>query len=664
MNSSKLHILFCLTILVLFATPTISQPEFTDYICNDEDGNYTINSQFGKNLHKLLTTITSNTQIDYGFYNLSVGRNLDVVNAVALCRGDIPTPDCTKCIRNATIKITTVCPNQKRAVGWYDTCMLWYSPRNIFKGQLQMLAYANTTHRKAANPEAYNHTVSTLMTRLATEAALGDSRRKFATGEANVSSTVRVYGLLQCIPDVEDFDCLNCLRDAINYTLTDCCYGQLGVKAAGVTCGIRFDTHRFYKAAAVLPPLLSPARPPPFLSLPPSTTSKTGNTSKRIRVTVAIGIPTVAFLLIIVILMAFYLKRRQVSSAKTLHEEEDEEDGLGESLRLDFNVVKTATQNFSNSNKLGQGGFGTVYKGVIPSTGQVIAVKRLSHNSEQGEKEFQSEAMLLAKLQHRNLVRCLGYSLAKAERLLVYEFVPNKSLDLFLFDSINRIHLNWVKRYNIIGGIARGLLYLHEESRLLVVHRDLKASNVLLDADMNPKISDFGMARLFSADQSHANTSRIAGTYGYMPPEYVSHGHFSIKTDVFSFGVLVLEIISGYKVSQAKNGEGLLSFAWRNWLEGNALSLMDTTMSDINTTEVLRCINIGLLCVQENPAKRPIMSSVVLMLNSHSVTLPVPLRPAFLVHNDVVSDIPTPERDEWPRDDSVNETSVSTLGPR
>ncbi|KAK9706541.1 hypothetical protein RND81_07G133700 [Saponaria officinalis] len=546
--------------------------------------------------------------------------------------------------------------------------MLRYSPRNIFKGQLQMLAYANTTHRKAANPEAYNHTVSTLMTRLATEAALGDSRRKFATGEANVSSTVRVYGLLQCIPDVEDFDCLNCLRDAINYTLADCCYGQLGVEAAGVICGIRFDTHRFYKSATVLPPLLSPARPPPFLWLPPSTlsstTSKRGNTNKRIRVTVATGIPTVAFLLIIVILMAFYLKRRKVSTAKTEHEEEDEDDRLGESLRLHFNVVKTATQNFSNSNKLGQGGFGTVYKGVIPSTGEVIAVKRLSNNSEQGEKEFRSEALLLAKLQHRNLVKCLGYSLAKAERLLVYEFIPNKSLDLSLFDSIKRIQLNWVKRYNIIGGIARGLLYLHEESQLLVVHRDLKASNVLLDAEMNPKISDFGMARLFSADQSHASTNIIAGTYGYMPPEYVVHGHFSIKTDVFSFGVLVLEIISGHKVSQAKNGEGLLCFAWKEWLEGNALSLMDTTMSDVNTTEVLRCINIGLLCVQENAAKRPIMSSVVLMLNSHSVTLPVPLKPAFLVHDIMNSGIPTPELNGWPHDDSVIETSVSIISPR
>ncbi|KAH9614685.1 hypothetical protein KSS87_014868 [Heliosperma pusillum] len=231
-------------------------------------------------------------------------------------------------------------------------------------------------------------------------------------------------------------------------------------------------------------------------------------------------------------------------------------------------------------------------------------------------------------------------------------------------DPIKRVHLQWQKRYNIIVGIARGLLYLHEESRLLVVHRDLKASNVLLDAEMSPKISDFGMARLFGADQSHANTSKIAGTYGYMPPEYVVHGHFSIKTDVFSFGVLVLELISGQKVSQPKNGESLLSFAWREWSEGNALNLVDTSMSDVNTQEVLRCINIGMLCVQENAARRPIMSSLVLMLNSHSVSFQMPSRPAFLVQNDMDTDVSLTEYNRSQPDDSINEASVSSIAAR
>ncbi|XP_074270082.1 cysteine-rich receptor-like protein kinase 15 isoform X2 [Silene latifolia] len=640
MNSLKHIILLNLTILLLFVTCTVCEPEYRDYFC-DEDfvGNYTSTSQFRKNLVVLLTTITSNTHINYGFYNLSVGQNLDVVNGVALCRGDIPTPDCKTCISHAATKITSVCPNQKSAIVWFDTCMLRYSSQSIFKGEMSQPRYNEVTGGPAPDPVRFNHTVSSLMSRLAQEAALGDSRRKFATGVANFSKTVRVYGLVQCVPDLEDYDCLNCIRLITNYTLADCCYGEVGVEAAGSTCSIRFDNRLFYQPAVVLPPLLSVVpSPSPLLSPPPPSpmimTNEKG--SRTIRVAIAITIPAVAFLMVIVIFMGCYIKRRKVSSVENQNDENDES-GMVESLKLDFNIVKAATNNFSNSNKLAEGGFGTIYKGVIPSTGQVIAVKRLSNNYGQGEKEFQSEALLLAKLQHKNLVRCLGYSLAKEERLLVYEFVPNKSVDLFLFDPIKRVQLHWEKRYSIIGGIARGLLYLHEESRLLVVHRDLKASNVLLDAEMNPKISDFGMARLFSADQSHANTCNIAGTDGYMPPEYVVHGHFSIKTDVFSFGVLVLEIVSGHKVSEARNGESLLSFAWRNWSEGKALNIVDSTVSDVNTTEVLRCVHIGLLCVQENAARRPIMSSVVLMLNSHSVTLPIPSRPAFLVQNDMDS---------------------------
>ncbi|KAL9243535.1 hypothetical protein vseg_017410 [Gypsophila vaccaria] len=648
MSSSNLQKLVYFTIiLVVVISPAICEPQFRDYNCDDEFGNYTTRtSEFSKNLGLLFTTITSNTHVNYGFYNLSVGQNLDVVNAVALCRGDVPTGDCKACIKNATTKITSLCPTQKAAVIWYETCMFRYSNQNIFKGAMSSPRYNFVAGVNATNPDKFNHTVSTLMTQLAREAASKDtdSRRKFATGEADVSETVKVYGLLQCVPDLIPFDCFNCLRRVLNYTLAECCYGEAGVEAAGLTCSLKFDTHRFYNSAFVLPPLPSPA-PPPFLSLPPPATTmsaatKTGNRSKRTRVAIAASIPTIASLLaVIVIVMVCYLKRRKNPSLKTQYVEDESE--TIESLRLDFNIAKAATNNFSSSNILAQGDFGTVYKGVIPRTGQVIAVKRLSNNSEQGEKEFQSEALLLAKLQHRNLVRCLGYSVSKAERLLVYEFVPNKSLDLFLFDSINRVHLNWLKRYNIIGGIARGLLYLHEESRLLVVHRDLKASNVLLDTEMNPKISDFGMARLFSGDQTHANTNRIAGTFGYMPPEYVAHGRFSIKTDVYSFGVLVLEIISGHKVSQTKNGDSLLSFVWRNWSEGSALNIVDTTMSDVNATEALRCINIGLLCVQENAAKRPIMSSIVLMLNSQSVSFAAPSRPAFLVQNGIDSDIPS-----------------------
>ncbi|GMN21162.1 hypothetical protein TIFTF001_043248 [Ficus carica] len=207
-------------------------------------------------------------------------------------------------------------------------------------------------------------------------------------------------------------------------------------------------------------------------------------------------------------------------------------------------AISGATDNFAVYNKLGEGGFGPVYKGKLED-GQEIAVKRLSLSSRQGINEFKNEVLLIAKLQHQNLVKLLGCCIQGEEKLLIYEYMPNKSLDFFIFDEGQSKLLEWPKRFEILCGVARGLQYLHQDSRLRIVHRDLKASNILLDNKMNPKISDFGMAKTFGGDQTEGNTNRIAGTHGYMAPEYAFNGLFSTKSDVFSFGIMVLEIISG-----------------------------------------------------------------------------------------------------------------------
>ncbi|KAK9148892.1 hypothetical protein Scep_007649 [Stephania cephalantha] len=213
-----------------------------------------------------------------------------------------------------------------------------------------------------------------------------------------------------------------------------------------------------------------------------------------------------------------------------------------------FNLasISTASDNFKNANMLGQGGFGPVYKGKLLN-GQEVAIKRLSRGSGQGLEEFKNEATLIAKLQHINLVRLLGCCIEDEEKILIYEYMPNKSLDFFLFDPANHRVLDWEKRIHIIEGIAQGILYLHQHSRLRVIHRDIKAINILLDSKMNAKISDFGIARIFGGNELQANTNRVVGTYGYMSPEYVTRGLFSIKSDVFSFGVLLLEILSSKK---------------------------------------------------------------------------------------------------------------------
>ncbi|KAL3519604.1 hypothetical protein ACH5RR_017753 [Cinchona calisaya] len=302
---------------------------------------------------------------------------------------------------------------------------------------------------------------------------------------------------------------------------------------------------------------------------------------------------------------------------------------------FDFSTITLATDNFSDKNKLGQGGFGCVYKGMLDE-GQEVAVKRLSKNSGQGIEEFKNEVRLIARLQHRNLVRLLGCCINMEEKILVYEYMEHKSLDLILFNKErSSILLHWQRRFNIICGIARGLLYLHQDSRFRIIHRDLKASNILLDREMNPKISDFGMARIFGGDQTEANTRRVVGTYGYMSPEYAMDGVFSVKSDVFSFGVLVLEIVSGMKnrgFYHMDNQLNLLAHAWKLWREGRGLELMDSAAGEkCSTFEVIRCIQVGLLCVQEQAEDRPNMATVVLMLSSESASLPQPKHPGFCV---------------------------------
>ncbi|KAK9936183.1 hypothetical protein M0R45_013040 [Rubus argutus] len=300
---------------------------------------------------------------------------------------------------------------------------------------------------------------------------------------------------------------------------------------------------------------------------------------------------------------------------------------------FDLSTISAATQNFSDSNRLGEGGFGPVYKGVL-SSGREIAVKRLRKNSDQGNEEFKNEVVVIAKLQHRNLVRILGYCVQDEEKMLIYEYLPNKSLDSFIFSETKRELLDWTRRLEIICGIARGILYLHQDSRLRIIHRDLKACNVLLDASMNPKIADFGMARIFGTNQIEANTNRVVGTYGYMSPEYAMEGLFSVKSDVYSFGVLVLEIVSGKKNTgyyHDNPDSNLVGHVWDLWKEGRASEIIDTSLGESYPIgEVLRCIQIALLCVQELANDRPTMSTIVFMLGNDAV-LPSPRKPAFLL---------------------------------
>ncbi|KAL8252078.1 hypothetical protein R6Q59_035771 [Mikania micrantha] len=302
-----------------------------------------------------------------------------------------------------------------------------------------------------------------------------------------------------------------------------------------------------------------------------------------------------------------------------------------------FQSISSATNNFSNANKLGKGGFGEVYKGKF-ADGQEVAVKRLSRSSGQGVKEFWNETELIANFNTLILSVFLDVASKNKKKSLYMNICLIKAWISFYLVRTNHEKkglLDWNSRFVIIDGIAQGLLYLHRFSRLKIIHRDLKASNILLDDYFRPKISDFGMAKLFGINESEANTSRVVGTRGYMPPEYLIDGNISTKIDVFSFGVLLLEIISSrmnhasYDVEHPLN---LLGLAWELWNEGRGLELMDPVLEDTCTPkEVMTCIHVALLCVQDHAADRPSMSEVVSMITIESMLLPEPKQPAFFI---------------------------------
>ncbi|KAI3498884.1 hypothetical protein L1887_34670 [Cichorium endivia] len=641
---------FSIIFIYFITTITSAQPDFISYFCETAH-NFTANSPYERNLNTTLTVLPT-TNSGFGFFNRSTGEGNDRVNSLALCRGDINPDICRSCLNDSIVKLREICPNQKEAIGYYDYCMLRYSNATVL-GSTGIRFYVYLANpNNASDITQFNNALRPLMDDLRSRASSGGPLQKFASGNTTGPDFSRIYALVQCTPDLMDLQCNSCLEDAINQ-ISNFFNGKVGGRILLPMCTFRYEIYRFFNQSTLaIPPPPSSSSPPPISQPSPTNPpppGKTNNTTRTVIIIVLVTVGTIIIIASICIFMFFKRKKKKqmptpLPPAEYTESESTIDIGTADALQYNFSRVRTATKDFSEENKLGRGGFGVVYKGKLED-GQEIAVKRLSKDSGQGDVEFKNEVLLVAKLQHRNLVRLLGFSIDGSERLLIYEYLPNASLDQFIFDPTKRTLLDWEKRYKIIKGIAKGLLYLHEDSRLRIIHRDMKASNVLLDAEMNPKIADFGMARLFKPEETQGDTSRIVGTYGYMAPEYAMHGQFSVKSDVFSFGVLVLEMVTGQKNQCFRNGdsvEDLLSFAWKSWRNGTAADMIDPTLKTGSGSlrDVIRSIHIGLLCVQENVIDRPTMASVVLMLNSFSLTLAVPSEPAFFMRSTIDPEMP------------------------
>uniref|UniRef100_A0A0E0AKZ5 Uncharacterized protein n=1 Tax=Oryza glumipatula TaxID=40148 RepID=A0A0E0AKZ5_9ORYZ len=533
--------------------------------------NVTGNSAFDRNLGLLAAALAANASAagaPGGYAEGAAGAAPDqVIYALALCRGDVNASACRACVEAAFVDAKDVCPG---GISLYeDACLI------RFTGQSFM-----------------------------------DFLRPDKWQVSQMTFNPKIYGFAQCVPVLTPEQCKECLRSL--HDNAKAVYMGNSLRWVGmysVWCRLMYSVRLFYGGRATLQ--LS-APPPPAVETP----AEAGAGKKKSAAGVAAGLACSVLVLLILSAFAFVRFKRRTKAVEADHPLK--KITRAQCMIFDLPTLQEATENFSENNKLGEGGFGSVYK---------------LHN----------EVLLLAELQHKNLVRLHGFCLHQGETLLVYEYIKNGSLDNLLFDINRGNALNWEQQYNIILGIAKGILYLHEDSSLRIIHRDLKSNNILLGEDMEPKIADFGLARLLGEGHTHTRTTRVVGTFGYMAPEYAIDGNVSTKIDIFSFGVLVLEIVTRRRNCNSDDHDlvNLLSDVWNCWTKGTVSQMIDQSLHGYSQSQALRCIHIALLCVQSDPNDRPQISSVIFMLTRQNMELQPPAQPAFFFGGGSASSSPS-----------------------
>ncbi|KAH0469365.1 hypothetical protein IEQ34_000923 [Dendrobium chrysotoxum] len=578
--------------------------------------NFTSPSFYERRLRLLLQTINE-WGSSLALYNTGVFGNSPSFRIFALvqCRPNISITICNECLNySASVVISNSsggCGSSRSAVVRFDLCVFRYSDHRFF-GIPEQKPFRFIPTISLNVTDGINANARDRLRDVLPRAAMNDSR--FAEQITKDSGGLLIVAVAWCTMDLSTGDCLQCLRRA-EESFPD---GKYFGIVTSISCEVRLLTdptsldNRW--SPSPLSPLLDSNSAVPVAQPRPSREGKMTKTAKMILLAGAFGV-VISSLLFITFFLQQKRRNKKLTPLSTGKKMEEEILDAMKSTVFDLGAIRAATNNFTEENVLGHCGFAVIYKGVLQH-GQEIAVKRLSRTSEQGLLEMENEVNLVTKLQHKNLVRLLGYFLEEEEKLLVYEYLPNASLAKFLYDPVKRRLLDWGTRFKIIVGISRGLLYLHEDSLHRIVHCNLNASNILLDSSMDPKISEFGFAKLFSVDETERYISQIVGTFEYLAPESAHHGIFSTKSDVFSFGVLVLEIITGQRIGNINNAD-LLRNVWKHWRQGMAWKVIDKSMgAEYSSKEAFKCIEIGLLCLQENHRDRPDMASLVAMLGT------------------------------------------------
>ncbi|CAI0405214.1 unnamed protein product [Linum tenue] len=551
-----------------------------------------------------------------GFGVAVAGSGPDINYGLAQCYGDLSLLDCVLCYAEARTILPQCYPFNGGRI-FLDGCFMRaenYSFYHEYKGPQDRAVCGNATSPIGNNNSSlFQDSVRRTLSQAVADAPASNG---FSRGQLDIVGTnSSVFVLANCWRTLNSSDCRLCLENASDSMMG--CLPRSEARALHTGCFMRYSDRDFLN----------------------SEVAGTGSSGAVPVIVIVVSVVSCILVLIVGGAIGGYIwkhryieKKRRGSQdvqkmVKTLNDS---------SLNFKYSTLEKATGCFDEANKLGQGGFGSVYKGVL-ADGREIAVKRLFFNNKHRIGDFFNEVNMISSVEHKNLVRLLGCSCSGPESLLVYEYLPNKSLDRFIFDVNKAKAMNWDRRYEVIVGTAEGLVYLHENSKIRIIHRDIKASNILLDSRLRAKIADFGLARSFQEDKSHISTA-IAGTLGYMAPEYLAHGQLTEKADVYSFGVLLLEIVTGKQNNRSKNAEytdSLVTWMWRQFQAGSVEEMYDPNLMLHNhhnsnaRNDVLRVVHVALLCTQESPSLRPSMSKILQMLTTEE-QLPSPTNPPFI----------------------------------